>query len=143
MTIDFDLTFVLQMALFAGLIVVLKPLLFDPLLKVFEAREQLTEGAKDSARAMQEEAGELLKRYQHELLNVHEVARAEREKVRAETAQLEAEMMTQARQSANRILEEGRAQIREELGRVGPELDREIERLGGAIAERVVGRSLA
>lgn len=143
MTIDFDLTFVLQMALFAGLIVVLKPLLFDPLLKVFEAREEMTDGAKDSARAMQEKAGELLRRYEQELSNVHDVARAERERVRAETAQLEAEMVAQARQAANRVLEEGRARIDAELLRIEPELKRQGEGLASAIAERVVGRSLA
>lgn len=143
MTIDFDLTFVLQMALFAGLIVVLKPLLFDPLLKVFEAREQMTEGAKDSARAMQEKAGALLQQYQQELSKVHEVARAERERVRAETAELESEMMVQARQSANQILEEGRARIDAEVARIKPELLHEGESLAATIAERVVGRSLA
>ena len=40
MTFDFDLTFVLQMLLFALLIVVLRPLLFDPVLRVFEERRR-------------------------------------------------------------------------------------------------------
>jgi F0F1-type ATP synthase membrane subunit b/b' len=61
MTFDFDLTFVLMMVVFAALIVVLKPLLFEPVLRVFEEREKRTEGARDSARAMQEEAGALLR----------------------------------------------------------------------------------
>jgi F-type H+-transporting ATPase subunit b len=55
MAIDFDLTFVLQMLLFAALIVVLRPLLFDPVLRVFEEREKRTDGARQSARQMQEE----------------------------------------------------------------------------------------
>ena len=75
MTFDFDLTFVLQMLLFAALIVVLRPLLFEPVLRVFEERERRTEGARAEARQMQEEAGELLSRYEGELARVHEVAR--------------------------------------------------------------------
>src|SRR3954453_8637843 len=64
MTFDFDLSFLLQMLVFASLIVVLRPLLFDPVLRVFEERERRTDGARDSARAMQEEAGALLSRYE-------------------------------------------------------------------------------
>src|SRR5688572_33202815 len=89
MNFDFDLTFVLQMVVFATLIVVLKPLMFEPVLRVFEERERRTEGARDSARAMQEEAGELLSRYEKELAKVHEVARQERDRIRAETAKVE------------------------------------------------------
>src|SRR5688572_28033314 len=51
--LDIDLTFTLQMLLFAVLIVVLKPLLFDPALKIFEERERRTDGARAEAREMQ------------------------------------------------------------------------------------------
>src|SRR5690349_22188046 len=111
MTFDFDLTFVLQMVVFATLIVVLKPLLFEPVLRVFEERERRTEGARAQARSMQEQAGELLSRYESELAKVHEVARQERERVRAETARTEAELMARARDAANQIVERGRQDI--------------------------------
>src|SRR5689334_1726485 len=76
--IDFDLSVVVQMVVFSLLIVILKPLLFDPVLKIFEEREKRTEGAKAEARSMQEKAGDLLSRYEHELERVHQVAGAER-----------------------------------------------------------------
>jgi F-type H+-transporting ATPase subunit b len=142
MTFDFDLTFVLQMLVFATLIVVLKPLLFEPVLRVFEERERRTEGAKDSARTMQEQAGELLTRYEKELAKVREVARQERDRMRAETAKVEAEVMTQARETVNRILEEGRARIDKERRQIEFALGRESERLARNVAEAVLGRSL-
>lgn len=142
MTFDFDLTFVLQMVVFATLIVVLQPLLFRPVLRVFEERERRTEGARDSARSMQEEAGELLSRYEKELAKVHEVARQERDRIRAETAKVEAEVMGRARETANRILEEGRARIERERGQIEFSLGRESERLARNAAEAVLGRSL-
>ena len=61
--IDFDLTFVAQMVVFAGLVLILKPLLFYPVLKIFEQRELYTEGRKAEARELQEEAGMLLRKY--------------------------------------------------------------------------------
>ena len=142
MTFDFDLTFLLQMAVFATLIIVLKPLLFEPVLRVFEEREQRTEGARDSARSMQEEAGELLSRYEKELAKVHEVARQERDRIRAETAKVEAELIAQARDTATKILDDGRKRLAQERAQLEFSLGRESERLARTMAEVVLGRSL-
>jgi F-type H+-transporting ATPase subunit b len=142
MNFDFDLTFVLMMVVFATLIVVLKPLLFEPVLRVFEERERHTEGARDSARAMQEEAGELLSRYEKELAKVHDVARQERDRIRAETAKVEAELIEQARESANGMVEDGRRRIDQERRQIEFALGRESERLARNMAEVVLGRSL-
>lgn len=142
MTFDFDLTFLLQMVLFAALIVVLRPLLFDPVLRVFDERERRTEGARGSARAMQEEAGELLSRYEKELAKVHEVARQERDRMRTETAKVESEVMAQARENANRILEQGRQRLERERQQIEFALGQQAERLARNMAEAVLGRSL-
>lgn len=142
MTFDFDLTFLLQMVLFAALIVVLRPLLFDPVLRVFDERERRTEGARGSARAMQEEAGELLNRYEKELAKVHEVARQERDRIRTETAKVESEVMAQARENANRILEQGRQRLERERQQIEFALGQQAERLARNMAEAVLGRSL-
>ena len=142
MTFDFDLTFVLMMVVFAALIVVLRPLLFEPVLRVFEERERRTEGARATARQMQEEAGELLSRYERELAKVHGVAREERDRARAETARLEGELMVQARDAASRIVEEGQERIQRERRQIEFALGRESERLARSVAEAVLGRSL-
>lgn len=142
MNIDFDLSFVFQMVLFSALIVILKPLLFTPVLRVFEEREKVTDGARAEARRMQEEAGDLLRRYEQELSRVNEVARQEREQARAQTARLEAEMMNKARDTANAIVEDGRKRIDSERRRIEFDLGRESERLARVMAETVLGRSL-
>jgi F-type H+-transporting ATPase subunit b len=142
MTFDFDLTFVLQMLVFASLIVVLRPLLFDPVLRVFEEREKRTEGARQSARQMQEEAGALLSRYEHELAKVNEVARQERDRSRAETARTEAELLSEARQAANQIVEVGRQRIEQQRSEIEFVLGQQSERLAHSVAEAVLGRSL-
>lgn len=142
MTFDFDLTFVLQMLVFATLIVVLRPLLYDPVLRVFEEREKRTDGARDSARSMQEEAGELLRRYERELAKVHEVARQETDRARVETVRIEAELLAKARAAANVIVERGRAQLHRERDQIEFSLGQASERLARNMAEAVLGRSL-
>src|SRR5215212_6333875 len=88
--VDFDLTFLAQFLLFTLFILVIKPLLFDPMLRVFEERERRTDGAKQKARKMDEEAGALLSKYEAELDKVRREANAERDRLRAETARIEA-----------------------------------------------------
>ena len=141
-SIDFDKTFVLQMIIFAGLILVLKPLLFDPVLAVFEEREKRTDGARAEARSMQEQAGELLRRYEKELEKVSQIASQERDHARSETAKLEAEILGEARQVASRIVEEGRKKLETELGSVRFELGRQSEQMSRDIAQRVLGREV-
>ena len=141
-SVDFDLTFVAQFLLFATFIVILKPLLFDPLLRVFEERERRTEGAKEQARAMDARAGELLTRYEAELEKVRARASQERERLRAETAKLEAQIMAEARAETARIIREGKEKIAAEVGRMRRELELTKPALAAEIAARVLGREV-
>ena len=140
--IDFDLTFVGQMVIFSALIIVLKPLLYDPVLALFAEREKRTDGAKADARAMQEKAGELLRKWEGELEKVQQVAAEERDKTRAETARLEAETMVEARKVAAKIVEEGRAKIDQEIRATRADLGRSSAVLARDIAARVLGREV-
>lgn len=141
--IDFDLTFVGQMVVFTVLFVVLRPLLFDPVLALFEERERRTDGARTSAREMQEKAGELLRRYEQEIKKVQRVAAEERDRVRAETARLEAEELRAAREVTEKVVADGRARIQEEVHAIRFELGQNAERLARDIAGRVLGREVA
>ena len=141
--VDFDNTVFLQAVLFFALMFLLDPLLFQPVLKIFEEREKRTEGAKGEAREMQEEAGELLRRYEGELEKINRVAAEEREKLRLETAKLEAQILEEARTVATRIVDEGRQQIEEELHSIRFDLGRESERIADDIVKRVLGKEAA
>lgn len=138
--LDFDRTVLVQIVVFAFLVVVLKPLLFDPVLKVFALREERTDGARATARELQERAGELLRRYEKELERVHQVAAEERELLRSETSKLEAEILREARDLTTRIVDDGRRKIETEVNAIRFELGKESERVAQMIVERVVGQ---
>jgi F-type H+-transporting ATPase subunit b len=140
--VDFDLTFLAQFLLFTMFVIVIKPLLFDPLLKVFEERERRTEGAKQKARVMDERAGELLQRYEAELDKVRREANVERDRLRAETARLEAQIMAEARAETARIIDTGKTRIAAEVGELRKELVASRPALAAEIAERVLGREV-
>jgi F-type H+-transporting ATPase subunit b len=139
-TLDFDNTVVFQIAIFVVLMFVLEPLLFAPILRIFAAREERTEGARARARELEEKAGELLERYEREVERVNRVAAEEREHLRAETTKLEAEILRQARQAAARIVEDGRRRTAEEVARIRFDLGKESERISQEIVTQVLGR---
>jgi len=141
--VDADLSFLAQVVLFVAFITLLKPLLFDPLLRVFEEREKRTEGAKQEARTMDAEAGELLTRYEAELDKVRREAGIERERLRAEVAQVEARIMAEARAETARILDAGKARISAEVTELRKELEKTKPELAAQIASRMLGREVA
>jgi F-type H+-transporting ATPase subunit b len=138
--LDFDRTVLVQIVVFAALIVVLKPLLFDPVLKVFSLREERTEGAKATARELQEKAGELLQRYEKELVRVRQVAADERDRLRSETSKLEAEILRDARDATTRIVEDGRHKIQTEVNAIRIAVGAESEKVAKMIVDRVIGQ---
>ncbi len=138
-TLDFDNTVVLQMGIFVLLMFLLEPLLFQPVLRIFALREERTEGARAQARALEERAGELLKRYEKELERVHRVAATERERIRQETTGLEAQILEEARRSTANILDDGRRRIDAEVNRIRFDLGRESEQLSRRIVDKVLG----
>jgi len=142
-SLEISAVFIAQFLLFGLFIVLLKPLLFDPLIRVFEERERRTEGAKAEARKMDEEAGELLQRYEAELARVRREASVERDRLRAETAKLEAGIMSEARAEAAEILESGKARIAAEVAQLRKDLEAQKPELAGQIAARILGREVA
>ena len=140
--VDFDLSFLAQCVLFTFFVVLLKPLLFDPLMKVFEEREKRTEGAKAEARDMDKQAADLLTQYEAEIEKLRREAGREREELRAETAKLEAKIMAEARAESAKILDAGKAKIAVEMAALRSELAAQTPVLAAQIASRVLGREV-
>ena len=139
-TLDFDNTVILQAALFTVLLLILKPLLFDPMLRIFALREERTDGARATARELQERAGDLLGQYERELARVSQVAAEERDKLRAEASRLEAEILREGRDATTKIVEQGRKRIEAEVNAIRFQLGREAEQVADGIVSQVLGR---
>lgn len=143
LSVDFDLTFLAQFVLFTTFVIVLRPLLFEPLMRVFEERERRTDGMRHRARELDAEAGELATRYDAELDRVRREASVERERMRAETARVEAKIMADAREETARIIEAGKAHIAAEVASLRQELVSGRPELTAQIASRILGREVS
>jgi F0F1-type ATP synthase membrane subunit b/b' len=92
---------------------------------------------------MQEKAENLLERYQSKLEDVRITAGKERERLRAETLQLEAKILGQARQATSQIVEAGRAQIERETVGIRQDIGVQSRAIAREIGSRVLGREVA
>lgn len=142
-SVDLDRSFLFQAVLFLFALWALKPLLFDPVLRIFEEREKRSDGARAEAREMQEDAGGLLKKYERELERVHQVAAEEREKLRTETAKLEGEILEEARSVTAKVLADGRKTVAEDVAKIRFDLGKRSEQLAREMASRILGKELS
>jgi F-type H+-transporting ATPase subunit b len=141
-SVDFDATFLVQFVLFAGLTLVLKPLLFDPMLKLFEERERRIDGAKMQARKIDEKSASALTKYETEMAKARATANAEREKIRAEALRKEQEILGGVRAVAAQTLENGKKAALADAERVRATLKAQSAGLARDLAGRVLGREV-
>jgi F-type H+-transporting ATPase subunit b len=140
--VDVDLTFLVQLVLFVGLTLVLKPVLFDPMLKLFEERERRTEGVWPVIRSLQKEAGEADTKYSAAMEKVRAEAGAERDKIRAEGVRREQEILGEVRAAAGRTIEDGKRNAQAEADRTRAALKAEAAAVARDLAGRVLGREV-
>jgi F-type H+-transporting ATPase subunit b len=140
--VDFDLSFVVQVGFFLLLLVVLKPLLFDPMLKLFEEREKRTLGAKAQARKIDEKSASALSEYEAQMANARGEANAERDRLRAEGMKAEAELLGEVRRATAATLDEGKKKALAEATRAREALQAQTSDLARDVATRVLGREV-
>lgn len=142
-TVDFDKTLLVQVALFVALWLALKPLLFDPMLKLFEEREKRIEGAIGEAREIDLKSVAAKTKYDDALSKARGEGATERDRLRGEGIKKENELLAQARTEAQAKLEAGRKQAQADFSKAKDELAAERQRLAKDVAARVLGREVA
>lgn len=136
----------LLVVLLVGFVILVFPLnalIFKPLFRVLEEREERIEGARARAAELEGNAEELLNRYRAAIAEVRETCERDRR------AQLEAargeqsELTDAARSEAETVLAAGRVDLDQWLGDARTTLRGDAEPLAQLAAEQVLGRSLS
>jgi F-type H+-transporting ATPase subunit b len=140
--VDVDLTFVVQTVFFVALTLVLKPLLFDPMLKLFEEREKRIDGAKVQARKIDEKSATALADYEAQMGRARAAAGAERDKIRSEALKQEQEILGAVRASAAKALDDGKRAAQAEAQKARAALKTEATAMARELASRVLGREV-
>jgi F-type H+-transporting ATPase subunit b len=140
--IDLDATILLQLAIFFVMMVVLRALLFKPVLRLIDARKEAIEGTEGKAKAMQAEAIALGQQAEGQLFDIRTAAAGERARMVERARAEEHEIGDAARKDCHRITEEARAEMEKKAASVRGELEREARALAALAATRALGRPL-
>jgi len=141
-TVDLDLSLFVQLGFFLVLLFVLKPVLFDPMLRLFEEREARIDGTRNQATKTDIASAKALAKAQAIVAKGREAGAVERDAMRAEGMKREAELMNQVRAESTATLERGRADIGTEAQAARKELSGDARALGRDMASRVLGREV-
>jgi F-type H+-transporting ATPase subunit b len=141
--LDFDATLFVQVGFIIVLWIVLKPVLFDPMLKLFEEREKRIEGAIKRARKIDEKSAEAKAEYDTAMSQARAEGNAERERLRAESVKKENELLTKVRGETQKKVEAARADAEKDLAVVRGELAPRTRDLAKEVASRVLGREVS
>jgi len=129
--------------LFLLLIPVTDHLLFRPIFRVLDAREDRIAGARRRAQRLDADAAAVIERYQRAVTDVKDEAERARKELAAEARQAHAEQVAEARAEAEGRVEAARAELGSALESARRDLRGEAEQLAREAAQRILGRSLA
>lgn len=141
-SVDFDSTVVVQVVLLVALTWALKPILFDPMLKLFEEREKQTDGVRLAARRIDEKSANALATYDAEMAKARASANAEREAQRALGLKREQEILSKARAETAKVIEEGKLAVKAAADQARLTLRTQEASLVGDVATSALGRQV-
>jgi F-type H+-transporting ATPase subunit b len=140
--INIDATLFLNMALWVFLFIVLRGLLWNPMLKLIQARETGMEGARVEARKLEKEGAELRTEYEAAQRSARASASEERDKIRADAKRKEAELLAEARNASQTAVDAQRAEIQKQRATLEQEIKSTVPVLASDIASKVLGREV-
>ena len=140
--LDIDATAFVQVGLFVVLFLILKPTLFDPMLKLFEVRERRIEGNIAKARKIDGQSAKAKGEYDEALAKARAAGTLEREKIKNEGLRHEAELLAKVRAETTATAEEARKKAEEDLATARAQLGIAASALAGQLATTVLGREV-
>ena len=132
-----------MMALFVALIFPVNALLFRPIFRVLDERDERIAGNRRRAEALSTRANEALGRYERAVREVREDAERTRKATLEEARRASAERGAAARSEADGEIARSRAEIAGALGDARTQLRAGADDLARIAAERILGRPLS
>lgn len=140
--IDLDNTIWIQLVLFVIAFAILRPLVFRPMVALFEAREGAIHGAKLEAQRMQDEAQAETAEFDEEMRKLRLQAGEERDRLRDEGKKLERSVLDKVRDETTKQLAEADAKLQRDAARLRAEVEANVPTLARDIASKLLDREV-
>jgi F-type H+-transporting ATPase subunit b len=123
---------------FFALLIIMNFIVFKPLLKIFEERENTVKGSLNAAKEMNARREETIAGLNRELAETRSKAKETFETLRAEGLQRQKEVLTSAEAEASAMLDKARSDILTEVERARKTLRTEIDKFSDEIVRKLV-----
>ncbi len=140
--IDLDGTIWIQLATFAVAFLVFRPLVFKPMVALFEARESAIEGAKLEALRLQDEAEAGQEEFEGEMRRLRLQAGEERDRLRNEGKHLERTVLDRVRDETNAQLTAADTELKTQSARLQADIQTTVPALARDIASKILDREV-
>lgn len=139
---DINVTILIQLGLFLFVLVTATGLVIKPFLRIIEERHQKTVGLKDEVDRLARLAEENQTAYVARVREARNVARQERETLRAQGNEEKRKLLAQVRNDIAQALNETRDRIGRSEADVAAQLSRERDQLAKLLVAKVLGREV-
>ena len=140
--IDLDGSMFVQMGIFFIAFLILRSLVFQPVMRVFDAREAAVGGAKREAESMEHDAHEKREHFEHEMRKVRAEANEKRDALRSETQAAAREITEKARTESANAVAAGKAKLDAEAAQASAAAQAQIPVLAKQITDKLLNRSV-
>ncbi len=140
--IDIDSTFFIQLVIFVVMFLVLRQLLFRPVIRIIEARREETEGKRMAAEEFDEETRKLNKDVEKKISEIKSSASTERAKLVEQSRHQERDLLAKAREDSRSVVEQTKKETSEQTEKVWQTLREEINSFASTAATKVLGRQI-
>jgi F-type H+-transporting ATPase subunit b len=140
--ISVDWSLAVQMFNFIVLLLILKRLLYKPLVAKMEERTAAIKKSLDEAEAARAEAARQREENEARLRSAHAEAAAIRAQALKEAGDEQRRLVEAARAESQRLIDTAKAQMEADVRRAREELRREVTDLATAVAEKLVRKSM-
>ncbi len=141
--IALDYTLFIQIGLFLFLWFFLSRFVFPPFLRLLEEREHKTEGVKNEAQLLAEEAERIRAAYEKKITRATEEGNAIKEGIRQEALQAREKLLTQVREETTHFLQTARDEIQQEMQKGREEAVKEAEGIALQMAVKILARKIS
>jgi F-type H+-transporting ATPase subunit b len=140
--VNLDYTLFIQMVNFIVLVILLNAVIFKPILKLFDERNEKVEGAVDEARRLSEEAEKLMEEYERKISEARQQALQLVNEGRLQAVDSQKKALAKVRGEAEGQLKQLKERVDKEKGEASRVLERFAQVLSISIAECLLGRPL-
>ncbi|MGE0784550.1 MAG: ATP synthase F0 subunit B [Sandaracinaceae bacterium] len=140
--LDVDATLLIYVGVFFLVLIILRALVFKPVMALFDERERAIDGAKRDARKLEKDAEGKLLAFEGELAKMRKEAGQERDRLRADAAKRERALLERVKSETDAMIAEAEAKMATEAKAARATIAGETPKLAREIAKKLLGREV-